>query len=197
MDLCCSASWLRGGLAADASSYFDGSRTQFVLWKKEIGRRPNAFPPEFSVSVIKVLHMPLPSQSHSKSSTSMDSTSPAIALCRIQLPHDSSHPSLKTDHLYRTIFSFPNTADSTDAMSPALFVEGSTILVFKPWYEVSLCSVEDAQQDASGIADEEHSVPRLLASLPLPLSEPYSTPDPLDAPLSDMGLFITRFYIKS
>ncbi|KAF8869717.1 hypothetical protein CPB84DRAFT_1803605 [Gymnopilus junonius] len=182
-----STKYVRGGLADYASLYFDRSLTAYALWKKDIKRNPSAFRPEFNLSVVKILHLPPPSRAHSKLSASMNTSSPGIALCRIQSQTSSS---LKSDHLYRAVFLFLNVVDSSDPMSPALFVEGKTILVFKPWHEVSFCP-----ENADGEVLEGNTISRLPASLPL--SEHYSTPDPLDAPVSDIGLFITRFYIKS
>ncbi|PPR00914.1 hypothetical protein CVT26_015524 [Gymnopilus dilepis] len=183
-----SAKYVRGGLAADASAFFDLSQTAFILWKKEIERRPNAFPPEFGLAIIKILHMPLPARSHFRNSSFLNSTSPGIALCRVQPPSSPSYPSIKPDRLHRTVVLFPNSVDSNDAMSAAQFVEGRVVLVFKPLQEIHFQSAEETEQDMFD---------SLPASLPLPLSGPHLTPDPLDAPTSDTGLVITRFYIKS
>ncbi|KDR74105.1 hypothetical protein GALMADRAFT_141840 [Galerina marginata CBS 339.88] len=190
--------FVRGGLAARASAYFDRSLTAFVLWKKEIERRPNSFPAEFCASVIKILHKPL---HPARSSTSV----PGIALCRIRQHNGLAHGVYKADHLYRVVFSFPmgSNSSSTNAsgssngsMSLVQFIEGQTILVFRPWQAVSLRPNSDLEEKPD-VSDTE--LPRLPASLPLPSplsAPPHSTPDPLDAPINDTALFCSRFRIS-
>jgi len=157
-----------------ASSLFSHSTTSLILWQKEVAHRSNALRPDICASVIKILHKPFPSL---KGTTYL----PGIALCRIRAPGGASHPTYKNDHLYRIVFSF------NSSLSLEHFSVGQTIRVFKPWQELSFKeNGEDA--DSNG--------PRLPASLPMPLSIPLLTPDPLDAPLDDTALFCSRFLLS-
>ncbi|KIM37940.1 hypothetical protein M413DRAFT_253182 [Hebeloma cylindrosporum] len=167
--------FLRGGLAMRASSLFNHSTTSLILWQKEVSHRSNALPPDICASVIKILHKPIPLR---RGITSL----PGIALCTIRAPGGASHPTYKTDHLYRIVFSF-NVPSSLEHFSV-----GQTIRVFKPWQEISF--KEDNGDDI------DSNRPRLPASLPMPLSIPLLTPDPLDAPLDDTALFCSRFLIS-
>ncbi len=170
---------VRGGLAARASAHFERTRTSFMLWHRQMEiqlQRTNSLPSgaDICAYILKILHKPALSASDSRPGNHLL----VIALCRVRHANGGAHALFKTDHLYRVVFSCP------DAMSKESKLEecaaGHLIRVFKPWSEMSL----------------SESGPRLPASLPLPISLPSTTPDPLDAPIHDTILFCSRFFIK-
>jgi len=162
-----------GGLAARATAYIDRSFTDFLLWRKELQHNPNNLASaDFCASIIKILYSP----------TSF--TSPYIALCQIRLPHGTTHPIYKSHELYRLVFTLPSLSGSIVPGSLGQIREGQEIHVFKPWHEVSLSLDEQDKVD-----------PLIPASLQLPLSIPYSTPNPLDAPISSLSILCSRFLV--
>lgn len=168
-------------MATRASSLFKHSTTSLSLWQKEVAHRSNALRPDICASVIKILHKPVPSRTP-RTTTYL----PGIALCSIRAPGSASHPTYKTEHLYRIVFSFNVPSSSSSSLEH--FSVGQTIRVFKPWQEISF--KEDNGDDV------DSNRPRLPASLPMPLSIPLLTPDPMDAPLDDTALFCSRFLIS-
>jgi len=169
-------------LAKRASSLFDHSTTSLILWQKEVAHRSNALRPDICASVIKILHKPIPSRTPPRGTTYL----PGIALCSIRAPGGASHPTYKTEHLYRIVFSFNVPSSSSSSLEH--FSVGQTIRVFKPWQEISF-------KEENG-EDVDSNRRRLPASLPMPSSIPLLTPDPLDAPLDDTALFCSRFLIS-
>ena len=165
-------SFFRGGLAARASAFFEQSQTSLVLWQKETERRVNTLSSsDLRVNIIKVLQKPLPSGSKL--------ISPGIALCRIR--HQTSNANsgdklYNIDDLYRIAFSFPSCLTKSIFNDPLQFSEGRTVRICCPWQEISCFK-------------EESSLP---ASLPLPSSEPTSTPD---AAVNVTTLLCSRFFI--
>jgi hypothetical protein len=170
--------FIRGGLAARASAFFQLSQTSLVLWQKEMERRPNTLSSsDLCVNIIKILQKPLPS--HSTSSKTL--ISPGIALCRIrQETNDTSshHNSYNLDDLYRIIFSFSSCVTQSLFNDLHQFSEGRTVRICCPWQEISF--------------REESSTSVLPASLPLPSSEPTLTPD---ISVNDKALLCSRFFI--
>lgn len=165
-----------------ASSLLNRSTTSLILWQKEVAHLSNALRPDICASVIKILHKPIPSRTPSRGTTYL----PGIALCNIRAPGGASHPTYKTDHLYRIVFSFIVPSSSSSSLEH--FSVGQTIRVFKPWQEISFKEENSKNVDSNR--------PRVPASLPMPLSMPLLTPDPLDAPLDDTALFCSRFLLS-
>ncbi|KAF9472830.1 hypothetical protein BDN70DRAFT_434468 [Pholiota conissans] len=180
--------FIRGGLAARAATHFDRTRTSFVLWRrqKELERtRTNAIPSgvEFCASVLKILHRSPPPPARPTASTPPTTV---IALCRIYQPNGDAHASFKADHLYKVVFSCPDLRASETGLEA--LGEGQSVRVYQPWH-----SMGASQDKAEGAGAK---IPRLPASLPLPCSEPFSTPNPLNAPTSDTTLFCSRYFIS-
>ncbi|KJA15156.1 hypothetical protein HYPSUDRAFT_208139 [Hypholoma sublateritium FD-334 SS-4] len=174
--------FVKGGLAARASAHFDQTRTAFILWRRQIEidlQRMKTLPSgaDICADVLKILHKPL-----SVSNSRPGSHLPVIALCRVRHANGKIHALFKADHLYRVVFSYPDRM-STDSRLEELS-SGHLVRVFKPWSEMSF--------SRSGILSV---APRIPANLPLPNSLPFSTPDPLDAPVHDTILFCSRFFI--
>ena len=169
----------RGGLAARASAHFERTRTNFILWRRQMEielQRTNSLPSgaDICAYVLKILHKPGLCTSDSRPGNHLL----AIALCRIRHANGGAHALFKTDHLYRVVFSCPDVMTKDSRLKEC--AAGDLIRVFKPWSEMPLSD----------------SGPRLLSSLPLPISLPSSTPDPLDAPIHDTILFCSRFFIE-
>jgi hypothetical protein len=164
-------SFVRGGLAARASAFFEQSQTSLVLWQKETERRANTLSSsDLRVNIIKILQKPLPSGSKL--------ISPGIALCRIRCETNnanSHHKSYNFDDLYRIAFSFPNCLTKSIFNDPLQFSEGRTVRICCPWQEISFTEGSN-----------------LPASLPLPSSEPTLTPD---IPVNNKTLLCSRFFI--
>jgi hypothetical protein len=164
-------SFVRGGLAARASAFFEQSQTSLVLWQKETERRANTLSSsDLRVNIIKILQKPLPSSSKL--------ISPGIALCRIRRETSNAtslHKSYNIDDLYRIAFSFPSCLTKSIFNDPLHFSEGRTVRICCPWQEISFT--------------KESSLP---ASLPLPSSEPTLTPD---VTVNNKTLLCSRFFI--
>jgi hypothetical protein len=165
-------SFVRGGLAARASAFFEQSQTSLVLWQKETERRANApSSSDLRVNIIKILQKPLPS--------GLKLISPGIALCRIRHETNnatSHHKSYNIDDLYRIAFSFPSCLTKSIFNDPHQFLEGRTVRICCPWQEISSFTEE----------------PSLPASLPLPSSEPTLTPY---FAINNKTLLCSRFFI--
>ena len=163
-------SFVRGGLAARASAFFEQSQTSLVLWQRETERRTKTLSSsDLRVNIIKILQKPFPSGSKLGS--------PGIALCRIRETNDANlhHKLYNFDDLYRIAFSFPSCLTKSIFNDPLQFSEGRTVRICRPWQEISFA--------------EESSLP---ASLPLPSSEPTLTPD---AAVNNNTLLCSRFFI--
>ena len=164
-------SFVRGGLAARASTIFEQSQTSLVLWQKETERRANTLSSlDLRVNIIKILQKPLPLGSKL--------ISPGIALCRIRRETNNAilhHKSYNIDDLYRIAFSFPSNLTKSVFNDPLQFSEGRTVRICCPWQEISFT--------------EESTLP---ASLPLPSSEPTLTPD---VTVNNRTLLCSRFFI--
>lgn len=161
--------FIRGGLAARASTFLEQSQTSLVLWQKETERRANTLSSsDLLVNIIKILQKPLPS----------GSKSPGIALCRFRRETNNANSrdkSYNIDDLYRITFSFPSCLTKSIFNDPLQFSEGRTVRICRPWQEISFT--------------EESSLP---ASLPLPSSEPTLTPD---VAINNTTLLCSRFFI--
>jgi hypothetical protein len=159
-------SFVRGGLAARASTFFEQSQISLVLWQKETERRANTLSSsDLRVNIIKILKKPIPAGSKL--------ISPGIALCRMRETNDatSHHKSYNIDDLYRIAFSFPSCLTKSIFNDPLQFSEGRTVRICCPWQEIELS---------------------LPANLPLPSSEPTLTPD---VTVNNKTLLCSRFFI--
>lgn len=164
------AKFIRNGLAARASNLFDRSHTSLILWQKELEKHPSTMSsPDLRMRIVKILHKPLPPRG--KSTTS----SPGIALCQLL---SSATKTPKLDELQRVLFSFSATSTHGSVRDPDQFVEGRVVHIWAPWHEITA-----PQPDI------------LPASLPLPSSDPFCTPNPLDLPVTDKTLLCSRFLI--
>ncbi|KAJ8082834.1 hypothetical protein PM082_008691 [Marasmius tenuissimus] len=150
--------FIRGGLAAQASSILSHLNTSLALWTKEIslhsaslgstsasGSNPasSRLPkPDMRLQIVKVLHVPPPANSFSIASI------PGIALCRTEIaskitPFPLETPSQHADHVeFRyilTLLSFAaRPSPGTAIRNPAHFHENREIWVWKPWRNVSM-----------------------------------------------------------
>ena len=174
-----SFNFIRGGLAARASAFFEQSQTSLVLWQKETERRAYTFSSsDLRVSIIKILQKPL-----CLDTASQKLVSPGIALCRIQRETNNTdpyHKSYNFDDLYRIVFSFPSCLTKSIFNDPLRFSEGRSIRICSPWQEISF--TEESRSSTSN----------LPASLPMPSSEPTLTPD---VAVNDKALLCSRFFI--
>jgi hypothetical protein len=161
----------RGGLASQASSFYERSHTNLVLWRKEIERGGKAAPPDLIAIIAKVLHEP------SSSSVEVMSLSHGIALCRI---HEQSGTMLSnsyaSEQLHRIVFSF-----STHVAALGHFKEGRIVRIHQPWREISLGYNQFGSPPTKLFPD-------------FSVSFPFSSADP-DVPINDTTLLCSRFVI--
>lgn len=130
---------------------------------------------DISATVVKVLYSPVTSNTRrSGHSTSL------VALCRIRQTNGNAHASFRDTHLYHVAFTFLDA--KTDKPESQELGDGDVVRIFKPWNEMNS-------------SEDDKVIHRLPASLPLPSSAPFCTPDPLDAPIHDTLLFCTRFIV--
>ncbi|KAF8797718.1 hypothetical protein BYT27DRAFT_7011749, partial [Phlegmacium glaucopus] len=168
--------FVRGGLAARASAFFEQSHTSLMLWQKETERRANTFlSSDLRVNIIKILQKPF--LSHKKL------ISPGMALCRIRRETNSTsshshHTSYNSDDLYRIVFSFASCLAKSPFNDQHQFSEGRTVRICWPWQEINFA--------------EESSTFVLPACLPLPSSEFTLTPN---VAVNDKVLLCSRFFI--
>ena len=166
LDYIIHSSFVRGGLAARASAFFEQSQTSLVLWQKETERRANALSSsDLRVNIIMILQKPLPS--------GPNLISPGIALCRIRRETNiATHKSYNIDDLYWIVFSFSSCLTKSIFNDPLRFLEGRTVRICCPWQEISFTA--------------EPSLPA-TSSLPLP-SEP-------NVAINNKTLLCSRFFI--
>lgn len=161
--------FIRGGLATRASIFLERSQTSLVLWQKETERRANTLSySDLRVTIIKILHKPIPSHTASKQPISL-----GIALCRIREADSMTSPgSYNFDDLYRIVLSFSSCLSNSLFNDPYQFSESRTVHICFPWQEISFA--------------EGPSTTILPASLPLPSFEPT---------VNDKVLLCSRFLI--
>ncbi len=164
----------RGGLASQASSFYERSHTNLVLWRREIERGGKAAPPDLIAIIAKVLHEP------SYSSVGVMTLSHGIALCRIH--EQSGTNSYASEQLHRIVFSF-----STHVAALGHFKEGRIVRIHRPWREISFGHNQFESPPTKFIPDFSVSFP-FSSTL-------FNVPADSDVPINDTTLLCSRFVI--
>ncbi|KAL0576039.1 hypothetical protein V5O48_005947 [Marasmius crinis-equi] len=168
--------FIRGGLAAQASSILSHLNTSLALWTKEISMHfSNPGPtsssklpkPDLRIQVMKILHVPVPATSFSISAI------PGVAVCRLEvapgitpfpLETPSQHARNAKYQYILTLLSFaarPSTPGIA-VRNPALFHENQEVWAWKPWRTVSLDGWEDPLHGANSLVTKERNEDNLL-----------------------------------